>query len=87
MKQNPSKSSDSVLSHLISEYGPYLTVANMTDILQVSRVNIDRMLAVGDIPAAKIGRQYRARTDDFVKWWNGRVQQSQKNVLKGCLPR
>ncbi len=87
MKQNPSKSSDSVLSHLIAEYDPYLTVANMTDILQVSRVNIDRMLAVGDIPAAKIGRQYRVRTDDFVKWWNNQVQQTQRNVLKGCLSR
>lgn len=87
MKQNPDKPTDSVLSHLIDEYGPYLTVANITDILQVSRANIDHMLAVGDIPAAKIGRQYRVRTDDFLKWWNSRVQQAQRNVLKGCLTR
>ena len=86
MKQNPDKPTDSVLSHLIAEYGPYLTVANIADILQVSRANIDHMLAAGDIPAAKIGRQYRVRTDDFVKWWNGRVQQTQKNILRGCLP-
>jgi len=86
VKQNPNKSNDSVLSHLIAEYGPYLTVANMTDILQVSRGSIDHMLAVGDIPAARIDRQYRVKTDDFVKWWNDRVHQTQKNILKGCLP-
>ena len=80
------KQNDPVLSHLIETYGPFLTVSNMTDILQVSRPNIDRLIAIGDLPAAKIGKQYRVKTDDFVKWWNGRVQQTQKNILKGCLP-
>ena len=57
-----------------------------TEILQVSRPSIDNLLTTGNLPAAKIGKQYRVRTDDFVKWWNGRVQQTQKNILKGCLP-
>ena len=80
------KQNDPVLSHLIETYGPFLTVSNMTDILQVSRPNIDRLIAIGDLPAAKIGKQYRVKTDDFVKWWNGRVQQTQRNILMGCLP-
>ena len=81
------RENDSVLSRLLDQYGPFLSVDNMTDILQVSRPGIDNLLATGDLPAAKIGRQYRVRTDDFVKWWSSRVQQSRRNVLKGCLPR
>lgn len=80
-------SNDSVFSRLFDQYGPFLSVDNMTDILRVSRPNIDRLIATGDLPAAKIGKQSRVRTDDFVKWWNGRVQQTQRNTLKGCLSR
>lgn len=79
------KSNESVLSYLLDKYGPFLTVSNMTEILHVSRPGIDQLIATGSIPAAKIGRQYRVRTDDFVKWWNGQVQQAQRNILKGCL--
>lgn len=86
MPSKSTSSAETVLSHLLAQYGPFLTVSNMTDILQVSRPNIDHLIAVGDLPAAKIGRQYRVKTDDFVKWWNSRVQQTQKNILKGCLP-
>ena len=80
-------SNDSVFSRLFDQYGPFLSVDNITDILQVSRPGIDSLLAAGDLPAARVGRQYRVKTDDFVKWWNGRVQQTQRNALKGCLPR
>lgn len=86
MEAKSKKPADSVLSYLLGLYGPFLTVSNMTDILQVSRPNIDHLIAIGDLPAAKIGRQYRVKTDDFVKWWNSRVQQTQKNILKGYLP-
>ena len=86
MEANSKKPSDSVLSYLIGLYGPFLTVTNMTEILQVSRPVIDRLIGTGDLPAAKVGKQNRIQTDDFVKWWNRRVQQTQKNILKGCLP-
>ena len=86
MEAGSKKSNDSVVTYLLTQYGPFLTVSNITDILHVSRPNIDHLIAIGDLPAAKIGRQYRVKTDDFVKWWNGRVQQTQKNILKGCLP-
>ena len=76
-----------MLSYLLDQYGPFLTVSNITAILHVSRPNIDHLIATGNLPAAKIGRQYRVKTDDFVKWWTGQVQQTQRNVLKGCLSR
>ena len=85
MEATARKPNESVLSYLLDQYGPFLTVTNMTEILHVSRPHIDHLLATGNLPAARIGRQYRVRTDDFVKWWNGQVQQAQRNILKGCL--
>ncbi len=86
METGSKKSNDSVLSYLLDKYGPFLTVSNMIEVLQVSRPGIDHLIVTGDLPAAKIGKQYRIKTDDFVKWWNGRVHQTQKNILRGCLP-
>ena len=61
------------------------TVADMAELLKVSRFVIDRMLKSGQLPAAKLGGQYRVRTDDFLKWWDQQVKQEQKNILRGCL--
>ena len=67
------------------QYGAFLTVIDLTAILKVSRFVVDRMLKTGQIPAAKLGGQYRVRTDDLFKWWDGEVKQEQKNILNGVL--
>ena len=61
-----------------SEYGAFLTVSDMAELLEVSRFVIDRMLKTGRLPAAKLGGQYRVRTEDFFKWWENEVKQEQK---------
>ena len=71
----------------ISEREMFLTVTDMAELLKVSRYVIDRMLKNGELPAAKLGGQYRVRTDDFLKWWDHQVKQEQKNILRGCLPK
>lgn len=81
VKRNESESA------VYSSKGMFLTVADMADLLKVSRFVIDRMLKNGRLPAAKLGGQYRVRTDDFLKWWDNEVKQEQKNILKGCLPK
>ena len=68
-----------------SEYGAFLTVSDLAKLLKVSRFVIDRMLKTGQLPAAKVGGQYRVRTDDFLKWWDQQVKQEQRNLLRGCL--
>ena len=68
-----------------SERGMFLTVTDMAELLKVSRFVIDRMLKNGELPAAKLGGQYRVKTDDFLKWWDNRVKQEQKNILRDCL--
>ena len=69
----------------LSEYGAFLTVSDMAEPLKVSRFVIDRMLKTGRLPAAKLGGQYRVRTEDFFKWWENEVKQEQKNILRDCL--
>ena len=72
-------------STVFSERGMFLTVTDMAELLKVSRFVIDRMLKSGQLPAAKLGGQYRVRIDDFLKWWDQQVKQEQKNILRGCL--
>ncbi|HIU43721.1 MAG TPA: helix-turn-helix domain-containing protein [Candidatus Ventrousia excrementavium] len=79
--------SSHVNSTEISEREMFLTVTDMAELLKVSRYVIDRMLKNGELPAAKLGGQYRVRTDDFLKWWDHQVKQEQKNILRGCLPK
>ena len=68
-----------------SQRGAFLTVTDLTEILKVSRFVVDRMLKTGQLPAAKLGGQYRVRTDDFLKWWDNQVKREQKNILKNLV--
>ena len=67
------------------EYGAFLTVSDMAELLKVSRYVVDQMLKTGRLPAAKLGGQYRVRTEDFFKWWDSEVKREQKNILRDCL--
>ena len=44
----------SIKSPPLSEYGAFLTVSDMAELLKVSRFVIDRMLKTGRLPAAKL---------------------------------
>lgn len=68
-----------------SRHGAFLIVTDLTEIPKVSRFVVDRMLKTGQLPAAKLGGQYRVRTDDFLKWWDNQVKQEQKNILKNLV--
>lgn len=68
-----------------SQHGAFLTVIDLTEILKVSRFVVDRMLKNGQLPAVKLGGQYRVRTDDFLKWWDNQVKQEQKKILKNLV--
>ena len=83
MTQQLPKSND--LQSLHDKYGSFLNVQDLCKILKVSRFVIDRMLKKGELPAAKLGGQYRVRTDDLIKWWDEQLKQEQRNLLKDCL--
>ena len=70
-----------------ARYGTFLTVTDLSEILKTSRFVVDRMLKTGQIPAAKLGGQYRVRTDDLFAWWDREVKMEQKNILKGIVTR
>lgn len=69
----------------LTEYGLFLTVEDLCRILKISRYVVDRLLKTGELPAAKLGGQYRVRTDDFMKWWDEQVKREKKNLLRDCL--
>lgn len=70
---------------IYEQYGFFLTVADLTELLKVSRFVIDRLLKTGQLPAAKVCGQYRVRTDDFLKWWEQQVKQVQRSILTPLL--
>ena len=70
---------------IYSQYGAFLTVTDLMELLKVSRFVVDRMLKTGQLPAAKLGGQYRVRTDDFLKWWDNQVKQEQRNILTNLV--
>lgn len=59
-------------------YGAFFTVTDLNKIMKIFRFVVDRMLKNGQLPAAKLGGQYRVRTDDFLKWWDNQVKQSRR---------
>lgn len=69
---------------VIEQHGYFLTVADLQALLKVSRFVIDRLLKTGQLPAAKLGGQYRVKTYDFFKWWEQQVKQEQRNLLLSC---
>lgn len=68
----------SIKSPSLSEYGAFLTVSDMAELLKVSRFVIDRMLKTGRLPAAKLGGQYRVRTEDFSNGGRTKLNRSKK---------
>lgn len=72
-------------NQLIAELGLFLTIKDLQEILKVSRPTIERYIRQQSLPAAKIGRQYRIRTPDFVEWWNEQVEQGRRDLIKGIL--
>ncbi len=50
----------------------YLTTRQLQELLQVDRLTIYRLLDAGDIPAFKIGRQWRFDSREIERWLNKR---------------
>ena len=49
--------SKNTIAYLAEKYGLFLTVSNLTEILQVSRPVIDNLILTGDLPCAKVDRK------------------------------
>ena len=51
----------------------YLTVTEVAVALRVSNMTVYRLVSAGEIPAVKIGRSVRLRTDDVEAYLSGRL--------------
>ena len=45
--------------------GPLLTVAEVAAVLRVSNMTIYRLIKAGDVPALRVGKNYRIRSTDL----------------------
>jgi excisionase family DNA binding protein len=52
--------------------GRFLTVAEVAQRLRVSNMTVYRLINSGQLPAVRVGRGYRIRTDDVHKYLEAR---------------
>ena len=45
--------------------GPLLTVAEIAGVLRVSNMTVYRLIRAGDLPALRVGKNYRIRSRDL----------------------
>ncbi len=45
--------------------GPLLTVAEVAEVLRVSNMTVYRLIKAGDMPALRVGKNYRIREADL----------------------
>ncbi len=50
---------------------PWLSVADICEYLDVSPYVVTGVLRSGDLPAVKVGREWRVARTDFEAWLNG----------------
>ncbi len=52
---------------------PLLTAAEVADQLRVSTMTVYRLIRRGDLPAVRVGRNYRVREQDLVAFLEAQV--------------
>jgi excisionase family DNA binding protein len=50
-----------------------LTAAEVADQLRVSTMTVYRLIRRGELPAVRVGRNYRVRADDLATYLDGQV--------------
>ena len=50
------------------QVGRFMTVAEVARVLRVSNMTVYRIIKAGDLPAVRVGRGYRIRTDDVRRY-------------------
>jgi excisionase family DNA binding protein len=58
-----------------------MTLQEVADYLRVTRKTVYRLLEVGKIPAAKVGRQWRFGKPEIDEWLNKQMKQTKANIL------
>jgi len=46
----------------------FMTVGEVAAILRVSSMTVYRLINAGDLPAVRVGRSFRVRTEDFDRY-------------------
>ncbi len=57
-----------------------LTVAEVADLLRVSTMTVYRLIRSGDLPAVRVGRNYRVRRADLDEYLEQQVVQPEQQT-------
>ena len=49
----------------------FLTLQEAAELLQVSKRTVERLIRCNELPALKVGRQWRIRSSQLAKWIEG----------------
>lgn len=60
-----------------------MTIEEVSEYLSLHPLTVRRLAAAGEIPAFKIGRQWRVKRELLDRWI---VEQSMQNTLGSCAP-
>ncbi|MCT1412008.1 helix-turn-helix domain-containing protein [Corynebacterium sanguinis] len=55
------------------EKGKFLTVAEVADIMRVSKMTVYRLVHAGDLPAVRVGRSFRVNENAVTEYLDSSV--------------
>ena len=55
------------------EKGKFLTVAEVADIMRVSKMTVYRLVHAGDLPAVRVGRSFRVNENAVTEYFDSSV--------------
>ena len=65
----------------------WLSVADICEYMEVSTFVVTRVLRSGELPAVKMGREWRVSRTDFEDWLNAQRLASQLSGREASRPR
>ena len=64
-----------------TQYGvPLLTVGEVAGIMRVSNMTVYRLIKSGQLPAIRVGKNYRIRRGDIERYLNDRTVRVEKEI-------
>jgi excisionase family DNA binding protein len=59
--------------HLDTAHPTFMTVSEVAGVLRISTMTVYRLINAGQLPAVRIGRSFRLRTDDLDRYIAGQL--------------
>lgn len=64
----PEEKSEAMAQQLDASHSRFMTVGEVASCLRVSSMTVYRLINAGELPAARIGRSFRVRSEDLDRY-------------------